>query len=693
LSGGGSGSFDFPNASTPTLTVTKSGNYSIILTVTTISGGCSNAYEQKITVTLPVADFYYTTPVCVGNPELFTAQSTGTGLQYIWNFGDGTTSYKDPTNHSYQIAGIYTVNLKVNDEMGCADQTSKQIEVKPTPVCTITAPDTIFCPGNSVPITACTGMSTYQWFRDGKLISGATTNMFHAVKQGSYWVAATNSYGCETISDTVNIYMERLPVAKITGDEYICTTAGVPPHIHLSTPDSSNYTYQWYKENSGIFTALPGATLSIYDGNGSLPANTTGQYIFSVVVTDKNTLCTASDTICITFSTAPQVHVPYLWGCEGTSFTFSSSDDPGQYDFYWSNGATTQKITTSLPGDYFVSIVDKLTGCCSTPKLAGRIYPKPDLSLFPLGCDTLCDTMHLYVPLALLPGWPDYPNYCPSPYTINWYDNQNYTTSIGTGCKFSLTGLTGLHHISVIVTNNYNCTDTSAIYCPFIKSCTHPQGCKNCCDDFTIKIASVLEKVNSRWIVKSHLTTGPYKLYEIKAAIVNFYMNNQAGCERCITPTMDFGSMMPLAAGSTPTSQINWAPPSGPWVDPVLTHYTTGDLYTSPREFVWHKLNNGQLVPRLPLSNDYVGFQVIIPAVYPNNCCTDTIHFCIRYSFSDTTCRVCDSMKCYTIIQQYPGINSLQIQNENRQNWEIDLQNLEQNKQMMIIPKKNKINK
>jgi PKD repeat protein len=36
LSGGGSGSFDFPNASTPTLTVTKSGNYSIILTVTTI---------------------------------------------------------------------------------------------------------------------------------------------------------------------------------------------------------------------------------------------------------------------------------------------------------------------------------------------------------------------------------------------------------------------------------------------------------------------------------------------------------------------------------------------------------------------------------------------------------------------------------------------------------------------------------
>jgi len=48
---------------------------------------------------------------------------------WIWNFGDGFFDYDSLVSHSYDIAGIYTVNLEITTFANCIDTISKDILV------------------------------------------------------------------------------------------------------------------------------------------------------------------------------------------------------------------------------------------------------------------------------------------------------------------------------------------------------------------------------------------------------------------------------------------------------------------------------------------------------------------------------------------------------------------------------------
>lgn len=47
--------------------------------------------------------------------------------------------------------------------------------------------------------------TTYQWFRNGTLISGATSSTYTATQNGAYTVAVTNASGCKDTSDVYNV--------------------------------------------------------------------------------------------------------------------------------------------------------------------------------------------------------------------------------------------------------------------------------------------------------------------------------------------------------------------------------------------------------------------------------------------------------------------------------------------------------
>ncbi|MEL6653448.1 MAG: PKD domain-containing protein, partial [Bacteroidota bacterium] len=107
----------------PTYTYTNAGNYSVSLTVTD-TAGCSDNYviPSPIIVSQPVADFSTNFPTnCINNQMLFNNQSSGTGLNYQWDFGDGTGSALQNPTHTYNQNGLYTVRLIVTDFQGCAD--------------------------------------------------------------------------------------------------------------------------------------------------------------------------------------------------------------------------------------------------------------------------------------------------------------------------------------------------------------------------------------------------------------------------------------------------------------------------------------------------------------------------------------------------------------------------------------------
>ncbi|MEI6900128.1 MAG: hypothetical protein WCL00_09635, partial [Bacteroidota bacterium] len=128
---------------------------------------------------------------------------------------------------------------------------------------------------------------------------------------------------------------------------------------------------------------------------------------------------------------------------------------------------TTPVITVKTPGNYSLTVTDRINGCSATA-LAATIYAKPDLSLFPTGCDSiLCntDTLHMYIPMPLnaLPPFNTYPASYP---VITWYDNGNYATPIASGQSFNLVyPSSGSHQISVVVQNIHGCADTAGVFC------------------------------------------------------------------------------------------------------------------------------------------------------------------------------------------------------------------------------------
>ncbi|MEZ5082268.1 MAG: PKD domain-containing protein [Bacteroidales bacterium] len=338
-------------------------------------------------------------PACVNQAVTFTAVPTIAGFQYAWDFGDGFTSFKTPTKHIYTSTGTFSVKLTATLDNICVADTTKMITVNPLPSCTLMPDDTIYCPGDSVQITACGTMSAYQWYKNGNAIPGANSMSYFVKTHGEYWVEVDNSFGCSNNSDSVYIYEHSLPAAKIAGDRSLCADTSSVVSLFFSTVYDINYTYNWSSIPAGA-TFSPSTSYYTY-ANLTLPATLPAIYQFVVDVTDTITGCRNSDTICVTFYEKPSFSLPYINICEGTPTTLAPTPiDQTQFSYKWNNGANTPIITVSTPGFYSLTVTDLNNGCSTTVD-AGFINPKPDLSLFPLGCDDIClaDTFDLYIPL------------------------------------------------------------------------------------------------------------------------------------------------------------------------------------------------------------------------------------------------------------------------------------------------------
>lgn len=473
VSGPGTGTFTPSNSvATPSLSVDASGLYTISLTVWS-SSGCSCTYSTIVNVFLPVASMTITSPVCQGSPAFFSAIPNNPAYNYNWSFGDSYTSNLANTQHAYSSASppYYYVNLTIQNEYGCIATALDSVWVDPKPACAISAPDTAFCPGSFVPLTACGGMTSYQWYKNGNAISGATSQIHNANEYGEYQVEMINTFGCIGKSNKLFIYIRQQPKAKITGNRYICAYPGNTEYINLSTTAEPSYTYSW--------SSLPGGAVFTPSNTSStsamltVPALLPAIYEFIVNVTDTVTGCTNSDTICVTFYEKPPLTVTNFDICEGNTMLLNPvPNNTTLYNYQWNNGASTPVITAVNPGSYILTITDKNNGCSATA-FAGTVHALPDLSLFPLGCDSICDTdtLFMYIPLPL--NWTPPLNTYPAAYpTIIWYDNGNYGIPVGYGQSFPfVTNVTGNHQLSVVVSNAYGCQDTAGVFCLNVRNC------------------------------------------------------------------------------------------------------------------------------------------------------------------------------------------------------------------------------
>lgn len=424
-----------------------------------------------------ILDFTFSpNPACVDQPVSFTAIPSFTGFDFTWDFGDGSTSFTKYTEHSYSAPGIYNVTLVGTFPNLCTLTVVKQVIVNPLPSCVINTTNTIFCPGDSVLIKACSGMSGYQWFRDGILIPGAVSSDYYAKQHGEYYVLATNNFGCSDKSNDIYIYMHGLPKAKIKAQRTHCSYPGSWMQLNLSAFYDTVYSYSW--------SDVPGgATFSANNNNLAyntlatitLPVVLPYQHQFVLEVTDITTGCSNYDTVCVTFYEIPPLNFNWQSACEGNSLTFvPTPNDPSKYDYMWSTGASTPTITASAAGSYSLTITNKITGC-SAYGVAGVIFPKPDVSHFPLGCKTIqCnDTLNMYVPLPL--NSQSWNNTYPSNYPlIEWYDQNNSLVGTGQTLPF-VSSVSGDHELMVMVQNIFGCVNTAGVFCITVE-CVDPEG-------------------------------------------------------------------------------------------------------------------------------------------------------------------------------------------------------------------------
>lgn len=155
----------------------------------------------------------------------------------------------------------------------------------------------------------------------------------------TYSVTVTNAGGIEG-TDQISILVSE-PMVSIAADTLLChgTQEGT---INL-IPDEQNYAYHW----------STGATTQNLD---NLIAGT-----YTVTITDQNG-CTIIEPVMIVESTPiviteDVVEVDCNGGNTG-SIDLSISGGVGDYDFNWSNGATSQNISQLNSGTYTVTVTD-----------------------------------------------------------------------------------------------------------------------------------------------------------------------------------------------------------------------------------------------------------------------------------------------------------------------------------------------
>lgn len=218
--------------------------------------------------------------------------------------------------------------------------------------------DTTFCQGDSVVLEAQTGYNSYQWFRDGFLLSGATQSSYTAAISGNYKVEIINSFGCRDTSSEVTVTAKSLPIANITTNDPQIFCFGNQAVIHATT---GLLTYQWFQNGLAISGAIADSFIVTQSG------------IYNVLVS--NTLgCVDSSANAILF-VVNSLPVSTLLAqttttfCQGDSVVLEATSGFSSYNWLLdgiSLGVTNSNLyTATVSGNYQAIVLDG-NGCSDT---------------------------------------------------------------------------------------------------------------------------------------------------------------------------------------------------------------------------------------------------------------------------------------------------------------------------------------
>ena len=183
-------------------TYASEGTYQVKLTIND-STFCNSPDDTVKTVRLsPQVKALFETPAngCVPYNAVFKNQSLG-GINFVWDFGDGTTSTEDNPKHLYANTGTYIVKLRAFDSSSCnkEDATSFTINVSQVPSASFTySPNPPQENEISTFVNQSLNATRYLWnFGDGDSSTEVNPqHLFNASQVYNVCLKAINDAGC-----------------------------------------------------------------------------------------------------------------------------------------------------------------------------------------------------------------------------------------------------------------------------------------------------------------------------------------------------------------------------------------------------------------------------------------------------------------------------------------------------------------
>jgi len=320
-------------SASPTLHVDMAGTYSVVVHV----NGCTNSDQIQLTaVPSPPLDLGNDTTLCAGS--VLDLDAFTPGATYLWQDSSSDTTFLVTT------PGLYAVRSVLN---GCSTEDSVLVSFDPLPVVSL-GNDTSICVNASLVLDASVPGASYLWQ------DGSASPQYPVSGPGTYSVTTTVA-GCSA-SDTLEVMESPMPSVDLGPDTTGCPGASV-------TFDASTLgaTYLW---NTGVATP-------------TITASAPGSYAVAVTVNG----CSATDTVQLSNFLLPAVDLgPDSSFCAGDQVRIGLSPVGGAY--LWSTGESTDSITVSAPGIYWVDAGP--FGCAERDSITLLQTPLP---LFSLGSD------------------------------------------------------------------------------------------------------------------------------------------------------------------------------------------------------------------------------------------------------------------------------------------------------------------
>ncbi|MCS7073310.1 MAG: hypothetical protein NZ108_02470, partial [Bacteroidia bacterium] len=416
-------------ANTQSQFVRNPGNYTV--TVTDGNGCQGTSPGTLVTVHNPTITPSGPTTFCAGGSVTLTAPD---GYSYLWNTGATSRSITVTSSGSYHVT--------VTSGISCTSS-PVVVTVNPRPDAIITpSGPTTFCEGGSVTLNANLGETYYQWYDGFDTYYGTSI----VVSSTSNWqLTVGNGFGCYRTSPVTSVVEHDNPAPIITPSGPTTFCAG--GSVLLST--TSYVSYDWKRNGTTVSTASSftantagNYTVTVVDGNGctgisaNTPVTVNTVPLDTVHVRGATTFC-QGDTVFLTAAagtswlwsngdTTQQIAVltSGVYTCNvtnacGTTTSVSTNvtvhpspnpivtpnrstnlcppevvtldAPPGYVSYLWSNGATTEDITTGSIATYSVTVTDG-NGCSgtSTPIAVTRATVAKPVLIRTLPTDTIC---------------------------------------------------------------------------------------------------------------------------------------------------------------------------------------------------------------------------------------------------------------------------------------------------------------